>query len=393
MHGLNALAADREADNAPSPAQIFLSPPDVGQRERELILEAFDSGYVAPAGPMLERFERAFADYVGLGHAVAMSSGTAALHVALKMLGVGPGDAVIAPTLTFMGGVAPIVYLGATPVFVDCDDVLWGMDPARLDEAFERAGRLGLTVKAVVPADLYGQCCDIDALRAVCDRRGVPLLLDSAEGVGALANGRHAGHGAVAAAYSFNGNKIMTTSGGGMLASDDEAFIARARYLSTAARMPVAHYQHEEVGFNYRLSNISAAIGVGQLEGLEQKVARRRAIFDQYVERLGGLPGVSFAPERADRRHTRWLTVIRFDPAAVRVSPEEVRLGLGDRKIEARNVWKPMHLQPVFADAPTIGGERAEALYATGLCLPSGSSLSEADVDRICDAVTALVKG
>ena len=367
---------------------IFLSPPDVGPRERDLMLEAFDSGYVAPAGPMLERFEREFAQSVGIAHAVAMSSGTAALQVALHLIGVQAGDAVIVPTLTFMGGVAPLIYLGATPIFVDCDEDLWGLDADLLEDAFAITARKGLTVKAVVPADLYGQCCDIDAIRQVSDRFGAPVVLDSAEGVGATAGGRPAGHGAVAAAYSFNGNKIITTSGGGMLVSNDKAFIDRARYLSTAARMPVPHYQHEEVGYNYRLSNISAAIGIGQLESLEQRVARRREIFRTYVDRLGGRPGVSFAPEGPGRRHTRWLSVILLEPGVARSTPDELRVDLAAAGIEARPVWKPMHMQPVFRDADVVGGDRARRLYDTGLCLPSGSTLRAADLDRICEVIS-----
>jgi dTDP-4-amino-4,6-dideoxygalactose transaminase len=369
--------------------RVFLSPPDVGARERELMLAAFDSGYVAPAGPMLETFERAFADYVGLPHAVAMGSGTAALHVALKMLGVGPGDAIIAPTLTFIGGIAPIVYQGATPILVDCEPVCWGLDPQLLEPAFERATRLGLRVRAVMPTDLYGQVCEIDAIGAWCAEREIPVILDSAEAVGATWNGRHAGHGAMAAVYSFNGNKILTTSGGGMLASEDGELIARARYLSTAARQPVAWYEHTEVGFNYRMSNICAGIGLGQLESLERRTARRREIFEHYRMGLGNLPGVSFAPEGPGRRHTRWLTVMLLDPAEAAASPEAVLNALEAANIEARPLWKPMHMQPVFKSSPYVGGRVAETLFARGICLPSGSSMSDETVDRVC----AVVKG
>jgi dTDP-4-amino-4,6-dideoxygalactose transaminase len=373
--------------------RVFLSPPDVGPRERELMLAAFDSGYVAPAGPMLETFERAFADYVGLPHAVAMASGTAALHVALNMLGVGPGDAIIAPTLTFIGGVAPIAYQGATPIFVDCEPICWGLDPQLLDAAFERATRLGLRVRAVMPTDLYGQVCEIDAIAAWCAGRDIPVILDSAEAVGATCNGRHAGYGAVAAAYSFNGNKILTTSGGGMLASEDGDLIARARYLSTAARQPVAWYEHTEVGFNYRMSNICAGIGLGQLESLERRTARRREIFEHYRRGLGNLPGVSFAPEGPGRRHTRWLTVMLLDPAEAAASPAAVLSALEAANIEARPLWKPMHLQPVFKSSPCIGGEVAETLFARGMCLPSGSNMSDETVERVCGVVKGALGG
>lgn len=371
--------------------RLFLSAPDVGQRERDLVMEAFDSNYVAPLGPMLERFEREFADYVGARHALAVSSGTAALHLALRMLGVGPGDAVIAPSLTFIGGVAPIAYQGATPVFVDADPVSWNLDTTLLDRAFDSAEAAGLKVKAVMPTDLYGQACDADAISAVCRQRGVSLIQDCAEGVGALYQGRPVGVLADCAGWSFNGNKIMTTSGGGMLTSDDGDLIARARYLSTAARQPAPYYEHTEVGFNYRLSNISAAIGLGQLESIEAKVARRRAIFARYVEQLADVPGLRFAPEAPDRRHTRWLTVALLDPE-FGATPEETRQTLERDDIETRPLWKPMHLQPVFATAPRVGGRVSEDLFARGLCLPSGSAMSDADVDRVCQALRAVAR-
>jgi dTDP-4-amino-4,6-dideoxygalactose transaminase len=369
--------------------RLFLSPPSTGGRERELVMEAMDSGYVAPAGPMLERFEREFAAYVGQPYAVAVSSGTAALHLALRILGVGPGDAVITPSLTFIGGVAPIAYQGATPIFVDCEPVCWGLDPALLDEAFDRAKALGLKAKAVIAVDLYGQACEEDAIREICERRGAALLMDSAEAVGALYKGHHAGQGGMAAAFSFNGNKILTTSGGGMLVSTDKALIDKARYLSTAARQPAAHYEHTEVGFNYRLSNISAAIGVAQLEGIEDRVARRRAIFDSYRRRLGAL--LDFAPEGPDRRHTRWLTVALLPSGGP--APEELRLALEAQNIESRPLWKPMHLQPVFRDAAMIGGVVSEELFARGICLPSGPAMSEADIDRVCAVIEDVMAG
>ena len=359
----------------------------MGEPERRLLLETYDAGWVSSVGPMVERFEREFAASVGLGHATALSSGTAALHLALTMLDLGPGDAVIAPSLTFIGGVAPILQTGAQPIFVDVEPDSWNLDPSLLDEAFARAEAEGLTVRAVVPADLYGQCCDIDAIRTACDARGVPVILDSAEAVGATLNGRPAGQGAMAAAYSFNGNKIITTGGGGMLASNDGELIARARYLATAARQPAVHYQHTEVGFNYRLSSLSAALGVAQLASLQVRVARRRAIFDRYVAALGDLPGLSFAPEAEGRRHTRWLTVIQLDPSIAGVSPAELLGALEAANIESRPAWKPMHLQPVFAGAAMIGGGAAQRIYERGVCLPSGSGLVDAEIDRVCDHV------
>lgn len=374
-----------------SAPRIPLSAPDLGQAERALLLETFDAGWVSSAGPMVGRFEQAFAGTVGLAHATAVSSGTAALHLALTMLGLKPGDAVIAPTLTFIGGVAPILHAGGQPIFVDSEAASWNLDPALLDEAFAGAEASGLTVRALAPADLYGQCCDIDAIRAVADARGVPVILDSAEAVGATLNGRHAGQGALAAAYSFNGNKVITTGGGGMLASDDGDLIARARYLATAARQPAVHYEHTEAGFNYRLGSLAAAVGLAQLDGLEARVARRRAIFDHYEARLSDLPGIAFAPEATGRRHSRWLSVILLDPDMARVRPGELRLALEAENIESRPVWKPMHLQPVFRGALTVGGAVAATLYDNGLCLPSGAGLSEGDIDRVCDAIRAAL--
>ena len=370
-----------------APQRISLSAPDLGEAERRSLLETFDAGWVSSVGPMVERFEREFAASVGLGHATAMSSGTAALHLALTMLDLKPGDAVVAPSLTFIGGVAPILQAGATPIFVDVEADSWNLDPGLLDEAFARAEAEGLKVRAVMPADLYGQCCDIDAIRALADARGVPVILDSAEAVGATSKGRPAGQGALAAAYSFNGNKIITTGGGGMLASDDGELIARARYLATAARQPTVHYEHTEVGFNYRLSSLSAALGVAQLATLEARVARRRAIFARYVGALSDVPGLTFAPEVPGRRHTRWLTVIQLDAAIAGVTPDVLRTALEVVNIESRPAWKPMHLQPVFAATPMIGGRVAERIYQRGLCLPSGSGLADAEVDRVCDMI------
>lgn len=366
--------------------RLSLSAPDYGARERELIAESLDAGFIGPVGPYLERFEQAFAAHVGLAHAVAVSSGTAALHLALHMLEMEPGAAVAAPTLTFIGGVAPLRYVGAAPVFIDSEADSWGMDPVLLEQAFEVGAKAGRPIRAVVPADLYGQACDIDAIRAVADRYGAPVILDSAEAVGATLNGRPAGQGAQCAAWSFNGNKIITTGGGGMLASDDGALIARARNLATAARLPAVHYEHAEVGFNYRLSSLAAAVGLAQLESIEARVARRRAIFDRYVAALGDLPGVSFAPEAPGRRHTRWLTVMLLDAEAA-IDRDGLLALLDTAGVEARPVWKPMHLQPVFREAERFGGAVAAELFSRGLCLPSGSGLADSDVDYVCTVI------
>lgn len=368
--------------------EFFLSPPHLAGTEGELIQQALASNYIAPAGPMLDRFERDFSDYVG-APCVAVSSGTAALHLALRYLDVGPGDEVWAATLTFIGSIAPAVYQGAEPVFLDCEAASWTLDPELLSEALRTAARAGRRPKAVIPTDLYGQSCDLDAISLVCADYGVQVVCDSAEAVGTLYKGRAAGHGARAAAYSFNGNKIITSSGGGMLASEDPALVAAARKWATQAREPAPHYEHREVGYNYRLSNISAAIGCAQLQVLEERVARRRAIFERYRALLCDLPGISFMPEmnHGGSRASRWLTVILVDPSVAGADREAVRRALEAEAIEARPVWKPMHLQPVFAQARRFGGTIAETLFETGLCLPSGSAMSDADVERVAQVI------
>jgi dTDP-4-amino-4,6-dideoxygalactose transaminase len=370
-------------------ARIFLSPPHMSGHELAYIHEAFASNYVAPTGPMLREFEREFADYSGIPHAVALSSGTAALHLALKSLDLTDGDEVWASTLTFIGSVVPVMYERLAPVFFDADRDTWTISPSLLAEEFRLAAKRGKLPKALIPTDLYGQSCDLDAILAVTREYGVPVVCDSAEAVGAHYKGRHAGDGAFATIFSFNGNKIITTSGGGMLASGDKRVIDRARYLSTQARQPAVHYEHTEVGYNYRLSNISAAIGRGQLEILEDRVARRRAIFDLYQKLLGDLPGLSFMPEAEYGRATRWLTVILLDDRIFGVNRVEVQRRLESQNIESRPVWKPMHLQPVFEQARHVGGAVAEELFQQGLCLPSGSQMTDQDVERVASIVRA----
>ena len=373
--------------------RLFLSPPHMGGREREFVRQAFESNYIAPLGPMVDAFEKEFAAYVGIPHCLALSSGTAATHLALRHLKLRPGDEVMASTLTFIGSVTPATFEGATLAFIDCDESSWNMDPALLEQALEDAARRGKTPKAVIPTDLYGQPCDLPRIKAICDRHGVPVVCDSAEAVGARRGGRHAGAGAWAATYSFNGNKIITTSGGGMLASGDKELIDHARKLSQQAREPAPWYEHVEIGFNYRMSNILAGIGRGQLEALEERVVRRREIFDGYRRRLGDLPGITFMPEPAGCRSNRWLTVIQIDPAAFGADTHAVREALEADNVEARPLWKPMHLQPVFRGATLwkAGEEAVSArLFARGLCLPSGTAMTDADLDRVCAIVRRL---
>ncbi|MDJ1158184.1 aminotransferase class I/II-fold pyridoxal phosphate-dependent enzyme [Chelatococcus sp. SYSU_G07232] len=371
--------------------RIFLSPPQISEREYDLVREALDSNYVAPLGPMVDRFEAALARYTGFPHALALSSGTAALHLALRVLGVEAGDRVVVPSLTFIGSVVPVLYQGAEPIFVDSSAKDWLIDADMLDATLARLAREGRPAKAVIVVDLYGQPCDGALYAAICDRHGAALVVDAAESLGSTLRGRHAGHGAQITCLSFNGNKIITTSGGGALLSDDEALVRRARNLSQQARVPVAHYEHVEFGYNYRLSNILGAIGLAQLETIEDRVARRRALFDAYRDRLGGLPGLSFIPDIPEARCNRWLSVALFDKN-VQAGPEEVRLALEAVNIEARAVWKPMHMQPLFRDAEMVGGRVAEDLFARGLCLPSGAQVDDDVLDRICAIVDRLVE-
>ena len=371
--------------------RIHLSPPHMSGAELILVQEAFASNYIAPAGTMLSEFERAFSERTGIAHCVALSSGTAAMHLAIKSLDLAPGDEVWASTLTFIASIGPALYERATPVFIDSDEAAWTLDPDLLDEAISKAARIGKLPKAVIPTDIYGQACDLDRITSICATYNVPVFADSAEAVGCTYRGRHAGKGANAAIFSFNGNKIITASNGGMLASDDRRLIDQARYLATQARENTSHYEHRAVGFNYRLSNICAAIGLGQLQVLDQRVLRRREIFQRYQSTLSDCAGIRFMPEATYGRSTRWLTVMLVDPNVTRCTPEKLRLALDDANIEARPVWKPMHLQPVFAGARVIGGAVAEGLYDRGLCLPSGSSMSDEDVDRISEIVRRTV--
>jgi pyridoxal phosphate-dependent aminotransferase EpsN len=368
--------------------RIYLSPPDVGAAERALLLDAFDSGWIAPLGPHVDAFEREFAASVGAPHAVALSSGTAALHLALHILGIGPGDEVITATLTFAATANAICYVGATPVFVDASARSWTLDPDLLEEELARRARANRQVRAVVTVDLYGQCCDYDRIAGICARYGVPIVEDAAEALGATCGRQHAGTFGECGAFSFNGNKIMTTSGGGMLVSHRKSIVERARHLATQAREPAPHYEHQDVGFNYRMSNLLAAIGRGQLAGMGEKLARRRAVNARYREALEKCPGVDFMPEAPYGRSNLWLTCLTIEPALFGATREDVRKHLDAANIEARPVWKPMHLQPVFRDCPTVGGRVAERLFESGLCLPSGSNLTPGDQARVIDVMT-----
>lgn len=367
--------------------RVYLSPPHLSGLEAPFLQEALESGWIAPLGPQVDAFEQEFAEAVGAKHALAVSSGTAAIHLALLAAGVGPGDEVVVSTLTFAASAFPLRYLGAKPIFIDSEPLSWNMDPVLLEEFLAWRARMGRLPKAVVLVHLYGQSADIDPIRGICEECGVTLIEDAAEALGSTYKGKSPGTFGFAGIFSFNGNKIITTSGGGMLVSDDESLIAHARKLSTQAREPLPHYEHREVGYNYRMSNLLAAVGRAQLRTLEERVEIRRRIFERYWENLADLPGLSFMPEAPWGRHTRWLSVITIDPKMFGADREAVRLALEAKNIESRPVWKPMHLQPVFQHYEVVGGQVAEELFEKGLCLPSGSNLSEEEQLRVIETV------
>lgn len=496
--------------NKQKPKRIYLSPPHMTGEEMKFVQEAFESNFIAPMGPQIEAFERDFSQKIGISNALAVSSGTAAMHLALRAVGVGPGDEVFASDLTFIGSVSPIVFQGATPIFIDSDRDTWNMDPDLLDEALEACEKLGKLPKAVIPTDLYGQCADYNRIFNICEKYKIPVVADSAEAVGAeyygancelrIANfeltsrecddakdtndnrqkadgfehkakriekrskntesGRmHAGVGADAAVFSFNGNKIITTSCGGMLVSDNMDLVEQARLFAQQAREPFPHYEHCHIGYNYRMSNILAAIGIGQLKALDERVAKKREIFSYYQEALKDIRGIEFMPEASYGKSNRWLTVILINSDDFGADREIVRSALEEENIESRPVWKPMHMQPVFqvegqrvegtglrpsgyapasreegkkvrgvedwtrgkgkesrerreiegddgmsecwntgiqknnkVKARVIGGEVAEDLFNRGLCLPSGTQMTEANLERVVNTIKKVWK-
>ena len=367
----------------PATPRIYLSPPHVGPTDRRRLLSALDSNWIAPLGPEVDGFEADMASWSGLRHAAATNSGTAALHLALRLVGVGPGDDVLMPSLTFVATANVAVYLGAHPVFVDVDPGSWTIDPELVTSELAARAAEGRLPAAVLAVDLYGQCADYDRLTAICAEYDVPLVIDAAESLGATYRGRPAGSAGVLAAFSFNGNKIITTSGGGMLVGDDENQISRARQLAAQARLPAAHYEHVELGYNYRLSNLLAALGRAQLEVLADRVASRRSINAEYRARLDDVPGLSFMPIAGYGEPSHWLTVVQLDPDHARCTPEDLRLRLEAANVEARPGWKPLHLQPLFAGAPIRGGAISEQIFDRALCLPSGSAMTPEQMDKV----------
>jgi pyridoxal phosphate-dependent aminotransferase EpsN len=370
--------------------RLYLSPPHLGRHELNYLHKAIEDNWVAPVGPNLDGFERDLCQYTGAGYCVALSSGTAAIHLALLLLGVGPGDEVIVPSFTFVATANPVRYVGAEPVFVDSEPSTWNLCPERLREALEERRRLGRPVKALIVVHLYGVPARLSEILAVAAEYGVPVLEDAAEALGARYQQQPLGSFGALSVLSFNGNKIITTSGGGALLTNNAEWARRARFLATQARDAAPHYQHSEQGYNYRLSNLLAGIGRGQMELIEDRVKRRREIYAQYCELLKPLEAVEVGPaEPAGMRANRWLTTILLRPELTERTPEALRQHLESHNIEARPLWKPLHLQPLFAASPRYGGSVCEDLFQRGLCLPSGSAMTDAHVRRV---VTALME-
>lgn len=366
--------------------RIYLSAPDVGQAEEEAVVRAVRSGWVAPLGPEVDSFEREVADFVGAGYGVALSSGTAALHLGLKASGVGPGDSVITSTMTFVATANAIAYTGAHPVFVDAlDDGT--PDPALIEQAILDVQDAGGRVGAIIPVDIYGRCADYSSILDIGQRHKIPVLADAAEALGASRDGVVAGSSGDSSVLSFNGNKIMTTSGGGMFMTDSEEAAKYVRYLATQAREPAVHYEHVELGYNYRLSNISAALGRAQLARLPEMIARRRAIRAHYGSFFAEVAGVSLLPGNPNEDNC-WLTSVLVSREEAGFGPLDLLAFLEDRNIESRPLWKPMHLQPLYKDAKYVGGTVAETLFGTGLALPSGSVLTDSDINRVLETIT-----
>jgi pyridoxal phosphate-dependent aminotransferase EpsN len=369
---------------------MYLSPPSQSGSEEAAVARAIQSNWIAPLGPEVDAFETELAELSGVGYALATTSGTAAIHLALLGVGVRRGDVVIAPSFTFIGTVTPVSFIGAEAWFVDSERGSWNIDPKQLASALAEARSGDRRVGAVIAVDLFGQCADYDRIQEICDKYKVPLVEDAAEALGATYKEKPSGSFGRAAVLSFNGNKIITTSGGGALVSNDEELIARARFLATQAREPEVHYEHREIGFNYRMSNVLAALGRAQLSNLDRRVKARRSLFSSYVDKLGDLPGFEFMPEAPWGRSNRWLTTLTIDPAQFGFSRHQVIDALAADNIEARPVWKPMHMQPVYERARMFGGEFSKRVFDKGLCLPSGTDMTEDDIDRVVGIVRAM---
>lgn len=367
--------------------RLYLSPPHMGGQELEYINEAFASNYIAPVGPMVDAFEKEFAEIVGTQYAAAVSSGTAALHLALRYVGVEQDDEVFCSTFTFVASANAILYQGAKPVFVDSEPRSWNMDPELVELELSRRAKRNCLPKALILVHLYGQPSDIDSIKQLCDNYEVALIEDAAEALGATYKDKAPGTFGRAGIFSFNGNKIITTSGGGMIVSDDEELIKKVRFWATQARDPAAHYEHSELGYNYRMSNVLAAIGRGQLQVLGERVDAKRKIFQKYFDELHDLPGIDFMPEPSSGRSTRWLTCLTIDPVKANIDRDAVIKALEAENIESRPTWKPMHLQPLYKGYEIIGGTVSEEIFEKGLCLPSGTAMTGEEFERVVSII------
>jgi pyridoxal phosphate-dependent aminotransferase EpsN len=371
--------------------RIYLSPPHMSGNEMKYIMEAFKTNWVAPLGPNVDAFENEIASYVGANEAVAVSSGTAAIHLALSLLDIQKGDKVFCSTLTFVASANPIVYQGAEPVFIDSEPETWNMSPQALARALKDAAFDGKLPKAVIIVNLYGQSAKMDELVELCNQYDVPIIEDAAESIGSIYKGKASGSFGKFGIFSFNGNKIITTSGGGMLVSNDDEAMKKARFLATQARDPAPHYQHSKLGFNYRLSNILAGIGRAQLNVLDDRVEARRAIFSRYYKHLANLPGISFMPELENTKSNRWLTTFTICEEVADTTAEKLLLEMTKENIEARPVWKPLHLQPLFDGVKyyphQVDESVSEQLFKTGICLPSGSNMTEKEQKRVIQSI------
>ena len=371
--------------------KIWLSSPHMGDNEQKLVQEAFDTNWIAPLGPHVDGFENDLVKFTGSKHAAALSAGTAALHLALIMLDIKTGDEVICQSMTFSASANPIAYQGAVPVFVDSERDTWNIDPELLREAIRDRFSKGKKPKAIIPVHLYGMPAKMKEILAIAKEFEIPVIEDAAEALGSTLGGQAMGTFGDLGVLSFNGNKIITTSGGGALISDKEEYIKKARFLATQARDAAPHYEHSQIGYNYRMSNVCAAIGRGQMEVLEERILQRRKNFEYYKERLAGIKGLYFLNEPDGMFSNRWLSTVLIEPKEAGLSREDIRLHLEKDNIESRPLWKPMHLQPVFKDAPYYGTGVSDELFEKGLCLPSGSNLSQEDLDRVINKIKELV--
>ncbi len=376
--------------------RILLSVPHMGEYERQFVEEAFQTNWIAPLGPNVDAFEKELADYVGSQHAAALNSGTAAIHLALRLLDVAQNDWVLCSSFTFVASANPILYQGAVPIFIDSDPATWNMSPAALEKALQECCRRGKKPKAIVVVHLYGQSANMEAIMAISEAYGVPVVEDAAESMGASYRGQHTGTFGKFGIFSFNGNKIITTSGGGMLVSDDGELIEKARFLSTQAKDPVAHYEHSEVGYNYRMSNVLAGIGRGQLKVLAERVQSRRKVFFRYRDAFADMECVDWMPEPEGDFSNRWLSSFSLNPRKTEITPRVLIEALAELNIEARPVWKPMHLQPLFKGARYFSHDEEQSycdyLFRTSICLPSASSMSVAQQDSVIDCILDVLK-